>query len=76
MPFISKAQARWGNSPAGRRALGKSGSDVKEWNDSTDFNALPERVGEGDDPVKRQESELNQRSGALLNSFKRRKQNG
>lgn len=40
MPFVSKAQARWGNSPAGRKALG----DVNEWNHATDFNSLPERV--------------------------------
>lgn len=39
MPFVSKAQARWGNSPAGRKALG----DVEEWNKSTDFSSLPER---------------------------------
>jgi hypothetical protein len=39
MPFVSKAQARWGNSPSGRRALG----DVDEWNQSTDFHDLPER---------------------------------
>ena len=41
MPFLSRAQARWGNSPAGRKALG----DVSEWNNATDFNHLPERVG-------------------------------
>lgn len=41
MPFVSKAQARWGNSPAGRKALG----DVSEWNNSTDFKSLPERAG-------------------------------
>jgi hypothetical protein len=39
MPFVSKAQARWGNSPAGRKALG----DVDEWNRSTDFHHLPEK---------------------------------
>ena len=76
MPFSSRAQQRWGHSPSGARALG--GEDkVKEWDDATpDFNALPERVGEGDDPVKRQDKELSQRSGALLNSYKKRKQNG
>ena len=41
MPFTSKAQSRWGNSPAGLRALG--GKDkVDEWNASTDFGSLPE----------------------------------
>ena len=39
MPFASKAQARWGNSPAGHKALG----DVGEWNKATDFSSLPER---------------------------------
>lgn len=39
MPFVSKAQARWGNSPAGHKALG----DVDEWNHATDFSSLPER---------------------------------
>lgn len=39
MPFVSRKQAAWGNSPAGRRALG----DVAEWNASTDFSSLPER---------------------------------
>jgi hypothetical protein len=41
VPFVSKAQARWGNSPAGRKALG----DVGEWNSSTDFSHLPEKKG-------------------------------
>lgn len=40
MPFVSKAQARWGNSPAGRRALG----NVAEWNHATNFATLPERT--------------------------------
>lgn len=39
MPFVSKAQARWGNSPAGHKALG----DVDEWNSATDFSHLPEK---------------------------------
>lgn len=43
MPFVSKSQERWGNSPAGRKALG-SKADVDEWNASTDYNSLPERV--------------------------------
>ena len=43
MPFTSKAQSRWGNSPAGLRALG--GKDkVDEWNTSTDIGSLPEKV--------------------------------
>lgn len=43
MPFKSKAEAKWGNIPAGLRALG--GKDkVDEWNASTNFDDLPEKV--------------------------------
>ena len=43
MPFASKAQQRWGNSPAGIKALGGAGA-VSEWNNSTPSN-LPDKVG-------------------------------
>jgi len=43
MPFRSRAQSRWGNSPAGLRALG--GKDkIDEWNASTDLGSLPEKA--------------------------------
>ncbi len=42
MPFVSQAQRRWGNSPAGRKALGASG--VKEWNSATQGRKLPEKI--------------------------------
>lgn len=42
MPFVSRAQERWGFSPAGKKALGGAES-VKEWADSTDQSSLPER---------------------------------
>ncbi len=42
MPFVSKAQQMWGNSPAGQKALGKSG--VAEWNKATKGKKLPARV--------------------------------
>lgn len=42
MPFKSKAQMRWGNSPAGRKALGTAG--VAEWNSATKGLKLPERT--------------------------------
>lgn len=42
MPFISKAQMRWGNSPAGQKALGGK-EKVAEWNGATK-RALPERI--------------------------------
>ena len=34
MPFQSKAQQRWGNSPSGVKALGGKAA-VEEWNSST-----------------------------------------
>lgn len=43
MPFVSKAQRRWGNSPAGQKALGGE-EKVAEWNGATP-KALPERKG-------------------------------
>lgn len=42
MPFVSDAQRRWGNSPAGHEALGDAG--VKEWNAATKGKVLPEKV--------------------------------
>ncbi len=41
MPFVSKAQQRWGNSPAGHAALKDKG--VQEWNDASKGLKLPER---------------------------------
>ncbi len=43
MPFKSRAQQRWGNSPSGQKALGKAG--VAEWNSTTGNKSLPERLG-------------------------------
>jgi len=42
MPFKSKAQERWGNSPLGKAALG---SGLKEWNSASKGLKLPEKVG-------------------------------
>jgi len=44
MPFVSKAQQRWGNSKAGLRALGGK-QKVQEWNSSTNQKALPPKKG-------------------------------
>lgn len=41
MPWKSKAQERWGNSPAGHAALKDKG--VQEWNDASKGLKLPER---------------------------------
>ena len=41
MPFVSKAQARWGNSVEGQQALK---SKLHEFNKATDFDKLPEHV--------------------------------
>lgn len=44
MPWASKAQAAWGHSPSGLRALG--GKDkVDEWDDATPKGSLPPKVG-------------------------------
>ena len=41
MPWVSAAQRRWGNSPAGHRALGDAG--VAEWNAASAGEHPPER---------------------------------
>jgi hypothetical protein len=38
MPWKSVAQARWGHSPAGKKALGASG--VAEWDSATEKDSL------------------------------------
>jgi len=40
-PFLSKSQARWGNSVPGQQALK---SKLREFNKATDFEHLPEHV--------------------------------
>jgi hypothetical protein len=42
MPFLSRAQQRWGHTPAGVKALGGE-SAVKEWDQATPKN-LPEKT--------------------------------
>lgn len=43
MPFKSKQQMKWGNSPAGIKALGGK-KKVAEWNRATKGKKLPTRV--------------------------------
>jgi hypothetical protein len=43
MPWKSKAQASWGHSPAGIKALGGRGS-VSEWDAATPKGSLPNKV--------------------------------
>jgi hypothetical protein len=43
VPFKSKAQERWGNSPSGKKALGAAG--VKEWDQASKGLKLPEKAG-------------------------------
>jgi hypothetical protein len=45
MPWKSKSQERWGNSPAGKKALGKQG--VQEWNQESKGKKLPNKVKKG-----------------------------
>jgi hypothetical protein len=42
MPWLSKAQARWGHSPSGVRALGGK-TAVQEWDAATRKGSLPDR---------------------------------
>ena len=39
MPWKSSAQARWGNSPSGHKALGDAG--VSEWNAASKGKKIP-----------------------------------
>jgi len=50
MPFVSKAQERWGNSPEGHKALGDSGVD--EWNKASKGLELPKKLHEMTKPLK------------------------
>jgi hypothetical protein len=43
MPWKSEAQRRWGNSPAGIKALGGK-KKAKEWNDESKGKNRPEHV--------------------------------
>ncbi len=42
MPWKSKAQERWGNSPSGHKALGDAG--VSEWNAASKGKKLPSKL--------------------------------
>lgn len=44
MPWASKAQARWGHSPSGVKALGGK-AKVAEWDKATPKGSLKKRVG-------------------------------
>lgn len=43
MPWKSDAQRKWGNSPAGKKALGGQ-SKVDEWNAASEGRKLPKHV--------------------------------
>jgi len=43
MPFVSKAQQRWGHSPSGVKALGGK-TAVSEWDAATPKGSLPATV--------------------------------
>ena len=46
MPWKSIKQMKWGNSPAGIKALGGK-KNVEEWNKATKGKKLPQRVKKG-----------------------------
>jgi hypothetical protein len=47
MPWKSKAQARWGHSEAGKKALGGE-AGVKEWDSATHGKKLPEKINKSE----------------------------
>jgi hypothetical protein len=49
MPFVSRAQQRWGNSASGRKALGGQ-SAVNEWNHATSKGASVPQYTKGSAP--------------------------
>ena len=51
MPFVSKSQMSWGNSPSGHAALGDKG--VSEWNSASKGMKLPEKVKHPVDHIRR-----------------------
>ena len=46
MPWASKSQEKWGNSPTGVKALGGA-KKVQEWNAATDQKSLPDKKAPG-----------------------------
>lgn len=46
MPWKSEAQRKWGNSPAGIKALGGK-KNVAEWNRATEGKKIPPKVKKG-----------------------------
>lgn len=44
MPWSSMAQARWGHTAEGAKALGGK-ANVREWDAATDFGSLPKKKG-------------------------------
>jgi len=51
MPFLSKAQERWGHTKEGEKALGGPAA-VAEWDSATKGKDLPEKLHEMKRPLK------------------------
>jgi hypothetical protein len=50
MPFVSKAQQRWGHTAEGEKALGGP-SAVKEWDSATNEKSIPQKIHEMKKPL-------------------------
>ncbi len=50
MPFLSKAQQRWGHTAEGEKALGGPAA-VSEWDHATDEKQLPKKLHEMSKPL-------------------------
>lgn len=67
MPWESKKQQRWGHSPAGKKELTEK--QIKEFDDSTNFDSLPEEATAGKGPTRRQGS--GQKTPQIVKDLKR-----
>lgn len=67
MPWESKKQQRWGHSPSGKKELTEK--QIKEFDDATDFDSLPEEATSGKGPTRRQGS--GQKTPQIVKDLKR-----
>jgi hypothetical protein len=67
VPYKSKRQQRWAHSPSGKEAL--TDKEIKEFDESTDFESLPEEAQAGKGPTRRQGS--GQKTPQIVKDLKR-----
>jgi hypothetical protein len=68
MPWKSKKQQRWGHGKGGKKA-GFTEKEIEEWDESTDFDSLPEEATSGKGPTRRQGS--GQKTPQIVKDLKR-----